>query len=85
MAVARFNWKHWIPSNLHAHTNVVALIRATFGALSFGGDAKVSVGLRVDSAVMAQAVAKAIGGSTGMPRWAVQKVILPNTQSINGL
>jgi hypothetical protein len=64
---ARFNWKHWEPSNLQAQKNVTAFRRAIWGAsmLGFG----------LVSAVEVRAVAGR--GSTGLPGRVARNVILP--------
>ena len=78
---ARSSLKVTEPSNLHACTNAAALIRAIRGASSFGVDPG-SRGVRsgADAAWLLtnSRLAK-------LSRMEVQNIILPNTQSINGL
>ena len=69
------------PSNLHARTNAAALIRAIRGASSFRVDPG-SRGVR-SGADAAQLFTN--GRLAKLSRREVQNVILPNTQSINGL
>ena len=68
-------------SNLHARTNVAALIRAIQGASNFGVDpGSGGVGSGADAA--RPLTNSGLAKLSGME---VQNVILPNTQSINGL
>ena len=68
-------------SNLHARMNVAALIMAIRGASSFGVDpGSRGVGSGADAAQLL-----INGGLAKLSRIEVQNVILPNTQSINGL
>ena len=78
---ARSSLKVTEPSNLHARMNAAALIRAIRGASSFGVDpSSGGVGSGADAAwpLTNGRLAKLSGME-------VQNVILPNTQSINGL
>ena len=78
---ARSSLKVTEPSNLHARTNAAALIRAIRGASSFGVDpGSRGVGSGVDAVQLLTN-----GGLAKLSRMEVLNVILPNTQSINGL
>ena len=78
---ARSSLKVTEPSNLHARTNAAALIRAIRGASSFGVDpGSGGVGSGADAARPLTN-----GGLAKLSRMEVRNVILPNTQSINGL
>ena len=78
---ARSSLKVMEPSNLHAHTNTAALIGAIRGASNFGVDPG-SRGVR-SGADAARPLTN--GGLAKLSGMEVQNVILPNTQSINGL
>ena len=78
---ARSGLKVMEPSNLHASTNVAALIRAIQGASSF----RVVPGSRGVGSGADAAWLLINGGLAKLSGMEVQNVILPNTQSINGL
>ena len=78
---ARSSLKFTEPSNLHVCTNAAALIRAIRGASSFGVDPG-SGGVR-SGADAAWPLTN--GGLAKLSGMKVRNVILPNTQSINGL
>ena len=78
---ARSSLKVTEPSNLYARTNVAALIRAIRGASSFRVDpGSGGVGSGADAAGPLTN-----GRLAKLSRMEVRNVILPNTQSINGL
>ena len=78
---AKSSLKVMEPSNLHACTNAAALIRVIQGASSFGVDPG-SGGVRSGADAAQPLTNSGLAKLSGME---VQNIILPNTQSINGL
>ena len=78
----RASWKTSVPSILWMQVNAAALTRAIFGASSFGDS---SQGLKIGVAREVEALkGRDVGDELGMCK-VVLNVILPSTQSIDGL